>query len=78
MSENNIPVIESRLRSPRAAAIAGMIFSILLTTSVLLFRSIATVTPELIDRQGLEALSATGRDTGKTSFSRPSFLAVVY
>jgi hypothetical protein len=54
MSGSNIPAIESRLRSPRVAAIAGMIFSILLTITVVIFRNITSITPNVIDRVGLE------------------------
>lgn len=54
MSEESQPITRGRLRSPRAAAIAGILFSVLLTTSVVLVRYVAGITPEQIDREGLE------------------------
>jgi MFS family permease len=54
MSQNSAPIIERRLRSPRAAAIAGMIFSVLLTITIVIYRNITAITPDVIDRVGLE------------------------
>ena len=54
MSINRSTTIQSRLRSPRAAAFAGIVFSILLTVIVVIFRNITAITPDMIDRQGLE------------------------
>jgi len=54
MPENNEPLLRRQLRSPRAAAIAGILFSLLLMTSMILFRKIGTVAPAEISRDWLE------------------------
>jgi len=54
MVEHDEPLIRRQLRSPRAAAIAGILFSLLLTTSMILFRKIGTVAPDEISRDWLE------------------------
>jgi len=54
MPENNEPLLRRQLRSPRAAAIAGILFSLLLMTSMILFRNIGTVAPADISRDWLE------------------------
>ena len=59
MPEKNKPVIQSQLRSPRSAAIAGILFSALLMTSMILFRNITTVTAAEINRDWLEASANT-------------------
>jgi len=54
MAEHDGPLIRRQLRSPRAAAISGILFSLLLTTSMLLFRNIGTVAPADIGQDWLE------------------------
>jgi len=58
MSENNA-LTQPQLRSPRSAAIAGILFSVLLMTSMILFRSIVTVTAADINRDWLETSAHT-------------------
>lgn len=48
-----------RIRSPRSAAIAGIIFSLLMSTGLLLMFNIATATPADINREWLESWSRT-------------------
>ena len=55
MTQDTEAIIRSRLRSPRAAATAGIVFSVLLTTSVILVRYVAAISPATIDREGLES-----------------------
>jgi hypothetical protein len=59
MAEENELFIRPELKSPRSAAIAGILFSLLLMTSMLLFRSIVTVTPADIDRDWIESSAKT-------------------
>jgi hypothetical protein len=59
MPEINEPLTQPQLRSPRSAAIAGILFSILLMTSMILFRNIVTVTPIDINRNWLETSANT-------------------
>jgi hypothetical protein len=53
MPESIEPLIRRQLRSPRAAAIAGILFSVLLMTSMILFRNIGTVAPADISKDWL-------------------------
>ena len=53
MLENNERLIRRQLRSPRAAAIAGILFSVLLMTSMILFRNIGVVAPADINKDWL-------------------------
>ena len=55
MAEEAERLVRRELRSPRSAAIAGILFSVLLMTSMILFRRIVTVTPADIDRDWLES-----------------------
>jgi hypothetical protein len=50
----NTPLTQPQLRSPRAAAIAGIIFSLLMLTSMIIFRMV-TITPADINRDWLES-----------------------
>ena len=59
MPENNEHLIRRQLRSPRAAAIAGILFSILLMTIMILFRKIGNVAPAEITRDWLETSANT-------------------
>lgn len=54
MSEKNERLIRRQLRSPRVAAVAGILFSLLLTTSMILFRNINTIALPDISRDWLE------------------------
>jgi len=59
MPENNEPLIRRRLRSPRAAAIAGIIFSILMTATMILLSSMTV--PDEFSKEWLEEWSRTAR-----------------
>jgi hypothetical protein len=59
MAGANEFIIRRELRSPRAAAIAGFIFSLLMITIMLLSMSMAGVTPEEITGAWLEGWSDT-------------------
>jgi hypothetical protein len=59
VAEETERLVRRELRSPRSAAIAGILFSLLLMTSMLLFRSIVAVTPADIDRDWIESTANT-------------------
>ena len=64
ISESNRPLTRRRLRSPRAAALAGIVFSLLLGTSVVLIQlSIPPVPPFeadwLLEQAGRVSLAVT-------------------
>ena len=59
MSEENARLIQRQLRSPRSAAIAGILFSLLMGTSMFLMFDIGTTTPADINRDWLETWSST-------------------
>ena len=58
MSEEMETVVQRRLRSPRSAALAGILFSLLLGASMLLLRSGNNVDPTEIDADWLTAQSS--------------------
>ena len=59
MNVKNEQLIRREVRSPRAAAIAGIIYSILVITVMILTRRAGNVQPENITRELLESWSAT-------------------
>ena len=59
MAEETIRLIQRRLRSPRSAAFAGIIFSLLLITSMVLTFEITSAVPADINREWLETWSST-------------------
>jgi hypothetical protein len=54
MADENLLRIQKRIRSPRSAALAGIIFSILMVTSMLLITGIGEYTPADIHGEWLE------------------------
>ena len=59
MVKNNESFIQRRIKSPRSAAIAGIAYSILMITSMILTASISQTKPENITRDLLESWSRT-------------------
>ncbi|HSG18545.1 MAG TPA: hypothetical protein VLE70_19785 [Anaerolineae bacterium] len=59
MDEENIRLIRKQLRSPRSAAFAGILFSVLMFVSITLMSNVTEVLPEDINRQWLESWSGT-------------------
>jgi hypothetical protein len=75
MSEEKEFLIQPKLKSPRAAAIAGIIFSLLVMTSMILFQNILTVTAADIDRVWLETnANAASLALGLMPFAGIAFL----
>jgi hypothetical protein len=60
MVKNNEPLVRRELRSPRAAAIAGIVYSILIIIVMILTTGAARVKPENVTREWLETWSGTG------------------
>ena len=68
-------LIYPQLRSPRSAAIAGILFSLLMMTSMILFHNILTVTPANISKDWLEASAKTASQAlGLIPFAGIAFL----
>lgn len=59
MTEDNRDQVRRQLRSPRAAAVAGIVFSVLLMTTMVLFSSMAL--PAEFNRAWLQTWSRTSR-----------------
>jgi MFS family permease len=59
MAENAEQLVRRELRSPRSAAVAGIVYSILMITGMILASSITRVKPEDITRDWLETWSGT-------------------
>jgi hypothetical protein len=59
MDEENTRVVSKQLRSPRSAAFAGILFSLLTFTSIVLMANVTASIPEDINRQWLETWSDT-------------------
>ena len=59
MSEENARLIQRQLRSPRSAAIAGILFSLLMVTSMFLMFNIVTATAADINKDWFETWSGT-------------------
>jgi hypothetical protein len=54
------PLTRERLKTPRAAAIAGILFSVLLTTTLVLIRiSVPAISPEIQDWSAIDAGTVT-------------------
>ncbi len=75
MSEEKEFLIQPKLKSPRAAAVAGIEFSLLVMTSMILFQNILTVTAADIDRGWLETnANAVSLALGLMPFAGIAFL----
>lgn len=75
MAEENELSIRRQLRSPRAAAIAGLLFSLLLMTSMILFRNISQGAQADISRDWLEtSASRASLALGLVPFAGIAFL----
>ena len=59
MDNNNVRLIRHQIRSPRSAAVAGIIFSILMTAGMVLMYSVVSDIPADIDRSWLATWSGT-------------------
>ena len=59
MAEETERLVRRELRSPRAAAIAGIVYSLLIITVMILTAGAATVRPENVTREWLETWSGT-------------------
>ena len=59
MAEENLGLIQKRIRSPRSAALAGILFSGLLVVSMLLLSNTTPQSPADISREWLEARANT-------------------
>jgi hypothetical protein len=59
MAEENLGKIQKRIRSPRSAALAGILFSGLLITSMLLITGITKVSPAEISTDWLESRASS-------------------
>jgi hypothetical protein len=55
MNEDNLHQIQKRVRSPRSAALAGILFSGLMVASMLLLANTTTLSPADISREWLES-----------------------
>jgi len=59
MSDDNEALIQRRVRSPRSAAIAGILYSLLTTLSMVLLSNLATTDPSDINSDQLETWSGS-------------------
>jgi hypothetical protein len=59
MEGNNAPLVRPELRSPRAAAIAGIAYALLMITGMALTTRVAMVKPQDVTREWLETWSGT-------------------
>jgi hypothetical protein len=59
MEENYEPLVRPELRSPRAAAIAGIAYALLTITGMILTRHVAMVMPQDVTREWLDSWSGT-------------------
>jgi len=59
MNKDNEQLIRREVRSPRAAAIAGIIYAIIIVTVMVLTRRAGSVKPQDITRELLETWSGT-------------------
>jgi hypothetical protein len=59
MNEDNLIQLQKQIRSPRSAAIAGILFSGLLITSMLLITGIARVSPAEINTEWIETRASS-------------------
>lgn len=75
MAERNELSIRRQLRSPRAAAVAGILFSLLLMIIMILFRNIGTVAPADISQDWLEtSANSASLALGLVPFAGIAFL----
>lgn len=75
MSEESDRSIQRQIRSPRSAAIAGIAYSLLMMTSMILLTSMARVTPADVDKDALEKWSGTASlALGMVPFAGIAFL----
>ena len=74
MNEANMGHIRKRVRSPRSAALAGIIFSVLLVASMLLISGLAQSSPTEVDREWLESrINSTTLALGLIPFAGIAF-----
>lgn len=74
MQEDNLVQIQKRVRSPRSAALAGILFSGLIVASMLLLSSTTTQSPADISREWLEArIDAVSLALGLVPFAGIAF-----
>ena len=59
MIEDRMRLVRREVRSPPSAAIAGIVYSILMSTGMILTSSLALLNPEDITRDNMEVLAAT-------------------
>ena len=59
MDEENVRLIRQQIRSPRSAAAAGILYSVLMITGMLLTANMVSAIPADIDREWLETWSGT-------------------
>jgi hypothetical protein len=75
VAEEEIRLIRSEIRSPRSAAIAGIVYSLLMMISMILLTSMARFTPLDIDGDLLEKWSGTASlALGMVPFAGIAFL----
>jgi len=74
MSEENILQIQRQIRSPRSAAVAGIIFSLLMIASMILISTITSVTLSDISRDWLE----TRVDTASLALGLVPFAGIAF
>ena len=74
MSEENILLIQRQIRSPRSAAVAGIIFSLLMIASMILISTITSVTLSDISRDWLE----TRVDTASLALGLVPFAGIAF
>ncbi|MCK4726665.1 MAG: hypothetical protein KAT29_12710 [Anaerolineales bacterium] len=74
MSEENILLIQRQIRSPRSAAVAGIIFSLLMIASMILISTITSVTLADISRDWLE----TRVDTASLALGLVPFAGIAF
>ena len=59
MEEENVRLIQQQIRSPRSAAVAGILYSLLMITGMSLTANMVSAIPADIDREWLETWSGT-------------------
>jgi hypothetical protein len=59
MDDENVRLIRQQIRSPRSAAFAGILYSVLMITGMLITASMISTIPAEIDRDWLETWSGT-------------------
>ena len=74
MAEGELRLIRRQIRSPRSAAIAGIAFSLLLMTSMILLNSMAAADPTEIDGDLME----TWVDTASLALGLVPFAGIAF